>query len=109
MKRDATKLAYWSEHIKKWQASGLAQRAYCQQEDIKWPTFDYWRRQILATVVTSQPAKKNATADLTLVPVRVVDKQRHDTTILRHPAGWELCLPGTVDAAWLAEMLKCLV
>ena len=44
MTRDTTTLQYWVKHIKKWQASGLAQRAYCVREGIKWPTFDYWRR-----------------------------------------------------------------
>ena len=106
MRGDTTKLAYWGEHIKKWQASGLAQRAYCKQEDIKWPTFDYWRRQILSTVATAQPTKKKSTADLTLIPVRVKDKQSHGAIILRHPAGWELCLSGAVDPAWLSEILK---
>ena len=58
MARDTTKLQYWGQHIKKWQASGLAQRAYCAREGIKWPTFGYWRRQILSDVTLPQSMKK---------------------------------------------------
>ena len=48
MARDTMKFAYWGQHIKKWQASELAQCTYCARKGIKWPTFDYWRRQILS-------------------------------------------------------------
>lgn len=57
-------------------------------------------------IATAQPTKKKSTADLTLIPVRVKDKQSHGAIILRHPAGWELCLSGAVDPAWLSEILK---
>ena len=74
MARDTTKLQYWVKHIKKGQARGLAQRAYCLREDIKWPTFDYWRRQILSDATLPQPMKKPGNG-LTLVPVQLVEAQ----------------------------------
>ena len=105
MARDTTKLQYWIKHIKKWQASGLAQRAYCLREDIKWPTFDYWRRQILSDITLSQPALTPA-GSLTLVPVRVAGKPSDEMIVLRGLAGWELRLPLTVDPVWLTDILK---
>ena len=53
MARDTRKLRYWTEHIRHWQTNGLTQQAYCAGEGIKWPTFDYWRRQILSGTRTS--------------------------------------------------------
>ena len=105
MARDTTKLQYWAKHIKKWQASGLAQRAYCLREDIKWPTFDYWRRQILSDATRPQPTQKLA-GGLTLVPVRVAGKPSDETIVLRTLTGWELRLPLTVDPVWLTDILK---
>ena len=106
MGRDTTKLHYWTEHIKQWQRSGLAQRAYCARERIKWPTFDYWRRQILADKATGQATKKKPLRKgLTLVPVRVAVKPSNEAIVLRSPTGWELRLVA-VDPVWLAEILK---
>ena len=105
MARDTTKRRYWGEHIKHWQSSGLAQRAYCAREGIKWPTFDYWRRQILSDAGMPQPAKKPA-GGLTLVPVCVAGKPSAETIVLNGLAGWELRLPLAVDPAWLTDLLK---
>ena len=105
MARDTTKLQYWVKHIKKWQASGLAQRAYCLCEDIKWPTFDYWHRQILSDAIQPQPTLTPENG-LTLVPVRVAGKPSDETIVLRTLTGWELRLPLTVDPVWLTDILK---
>ena len=106
MARDTTKRRYWDKHIKTWQASGLSQRAYCVREDIKWPTFDYWRRQILSDSGSAASALIQTTGGLTLVPLRVVGKASDETIILRALAGWELRLPLTVNPAWLTDILK---
>lgn len=105
MARDTTKLVYWGEHIKNWQASGLAQRAYCLREGIKWPTFNYWRRQISSETHTQQLAKKPA-GGLTLLPVRVAGKPSDAAIVLNGLAGWELRVPIAVDPAWLTDIPK---
>ena len=85
----------------------MTQRAYCVREGIKWPTFDYWRRQILSETGMPTPAKKpTTTGGLTLVPVHVTGKQSHDVLSLRSPAGWELRLPTAVDPDWLMTVLR---
>lgn len=105
MGRDTTKLQYWGEHIERWQASGLGQRAYCVREGIKWPTFDYWRRQLLSDVGRAT-AKQQTTGALTLVPVQVAGEPSAEPLVLRGLAGWELRLPRTIDPAWLADVFK---
>jgi hypothetical protein len=104
--RDTTKRQYWTKQIRNWQTSGLAQRAYCAREGIKWPTFDYWRRQILSVAGAPTPTKTPATGGLTLVPVHVASTPSDETIVLRGLAGWELRLPMAVDPTWLTDVLK---
>ncbi len=55
---NSTKTAFWQKHFTDWPQSGLSQKAYCAQHDLKIATFGYWRRR-LAT-----PTKK-------LIPVTI--------------------------------------
>lgn len=41
----AERRRYWKEHIKRWQASGMTQKDYCQRNGLKWSTFHYWRKR----------------------------------------------------------------
>jgi hypothetical protein len=106
-RRDEEKWQYWTGHTKRWETSGLAQRAYCQREGLKFATFDYWRRQIHASA-KAKPAKKQSTGNLTLVPIRVTDQQNNSAIVLRSPAGWQLRLSSMVEPAWLINILRSL-
>lgn len=104
---DKTKLQHWTQRLKDWETSGVTQRAYCEREGLKYGTFDYWRRQIRSTGATAKPTSNRVAAKrLTLVPVRVSDKRPSDGIILRNPSGWQLELPGTINTAWLASLLR---
>ncbi|WP_374516876.1 IS66 family insertion sequence element accessory protein TnpA [Undibacterium squillarum] len=46
MKVDIEKRQYWEGQIEAWMASGLTQRTFCEREQLKRPTFDYWRCRI---------------------------------------------------------------
>jgi len=37
----------WAQRIADWQASGLSQRAFCQQQGLAITTFQSWRRMSL--------------------------------------------------------------
>lgn len=37
------KSAYWQQHFSAWEQSGLSQREYCEQHDLKLANFAYWR------------------------------------------------------------------
>jgi hypothetical protein len=50
----------FEEHMRRWRSSGLTQAEYCRRNELKWSTFNYWRKR-LAT----------STAAVTLVQVPV--------------------------------------
>ena len=40
------KVKYWTKHLADWQASGLSQKDYCAQQDIKAHNLYYWRQKL---------------------------------------------------------------
>ena len=133
MAKDEAKWAYWTKHIKAWQASGLSRHAYCQREGLKPTTFDYWRPLIASdhaeVNAVKQPVSGN---DITLVPVALapggptpaphpLDSVRDvpfeamalapghpvgQPLKLKSPSGWEMQLPASVDPKWLIAVLR---
>lgn len=89
----------WLDRIEAWQSSGLTQSAYCRQQGLNTHTFaarlsDYRKRTM------SPPA---------LIPVQVQSLTPPAERLVLHGSqGYRLELPSTVDAAWLAELLRCL-
>src|ERR1700739_2780541 len=91
---DPKKQAYWAEHERRWQASGLSQRQYCELEELSLSSFDRWRR--LIRDAGTPPAKRATPQRLTLVPVQVeAQTGREDRLVLKSPAGWQVTLPDT--------------
>ena len=43
--RSTNKADIWREHIERWQSSGISQRAYCEQHNLKCHVFTYWKRK----------------------------------------------------------------
>jgi len=39
---------FWQEQVTAWQASGLTQKAYCQERALQHSTFGYWVRKLRA-------------------------------------------------------------
>ena len=130
MAKDEAKWAYWTKHIKAWQASGHSRHAYCQREGLKPTTFDYWRPLIASdhaeVNAVKQPVSGN---DITLVPVALapghpvghpvgqppavktsghaVDFARdvpREFIKVKSPSGWEMQLPVSVDPNWLMAL-----
>ena len=62
------KLAYWRDHQRKWEVSGLSRTAYCQREALKLSSFDYQRACIRATEMAEAMIKADA-------PPAMVDKK----------------------------------
>ena len=91
------------EHIKIWQASGLTQAVYCQQQGLNAKTFSRWFK---IYQLSNQPTKP------LLIPVEI--KPAADTLPtaesiwLRLSKGYSLELPGNTSPRWLAELLQCL-
>ena len=91
------------EHIKIWQASGLTQAVYCQQQGLNAKTFSRWFKTYQ---LSNQPAKP------LLIPVEIkpAAATTHATASLwlRLSKGYSLELPGNISPRWLAELLQCL-
>ncbi len=43
---NSSKAAYWEQHHFDWRQSGLTQKAYCVQNELKLGTFSYWRKRL---------------------------------------------------------------
>jgi len=37
---------FWQRHIEGWRQSKLSQKAYCQQQDLSFASFGYWRTRL---------------------------------------------------------------
>ena len=37
---------YWQNHMQAWESGSLSQRDYCQTQDLKFHTFQYWRSRL---------------------------------------------------------------
>ena len=37
------RIAHWKQHVDQWQSSGLSGAAYCQQHELTYHCFIYWR------------------------------------------------------------------
>ena len=108
MASDPKKLAYWSEHYRSWQSSGLSQRGYCAKAGLSYPSFDHWRRRARDVAgATSPSADMPATPrKLTLVPARLDAPGDAGSIELRSPGGWRITLPVTLGQEAIAQLLS---
>ena len=67
---------YWQEQITAWEQSGQSQKAFCQQHELNYHRFGYWRRKFLEQhqpedklrngFVSVQPLQGNMVSGLSL-------------------------------------------
>ena len=63
-----TRAQFWQAEIANWQASGQTGPNYCQQRDLVYHQFVYWRRKLLESELTpSEHASGNPPAGFTRV------------------------------------------
>ncbi len=108
MKIDVEKQQYWEGKIMAWQSSGLTQGVFCEREQLKHSTFDYWRRRIKPEAAPVRGQLQPAARPMTLVPVQVERSGKHAVPLELHGATWRLTVPATVDTGWLAALLRSL-
>ena len=68
MKSDQKK-SFWQQHIQNWDKSKLPQKVYCQQNNISFASFGYWRTRLNRL---NKPAQKLIPVTLTQSSVMVV-------------------------------------
>jgi len=44
--KSAQKKDFWQQHIQAWEQSKLPQKVYCQQHNISYANFGYWRTRL---------------------------------------------------------------
>jgi len=91
---------FWSEQVQQWQSSGLSQREFCRQRNLKARQLAYWAGR-----------HRQQTENPSLLPVRVLEPPaRLDGMgiLLRHDSGWSLHLPQDVEGVWLGTTLRAL-
>jgi hypothetical protein len=107
MKRDQTKRQQWQQHIAQWQQSALSQRAFCVSAGLKFATFDYWRRALIAEQSVENKPSQSQQPGIQLLPLQVTPAGSGSMgLVLRCPQGWELRLPPEVKADWLSDLLR---
>ena len=99
--------AVMRRHIIQWQGSGLSQRAYCQEHNIKVHKFSYYKKKLWSDVktdVTSQLIPVQISADLSTPPLTLADEI--NTVQLSHSNGFSLQVDSRTNLAPLKPLLE---
>ena len=90
---------FWLAQVEAWRASGLSQAEYGRQQGVSSKRLSNWAKRF------EQPP-----AGLSVRPIRVESPVPQESAgfelLLRHTSGWQLVVPGAVEASWLASLLK---
>jgi hypothetical protein len=110
MSNPSTDRPDWPEQVLAWETSGVPQKEYCRQKELRYQRFVYERSQLMKKRQNSQagqflPIKKEAKlssmeaspSSLTALPTGFV---------LRCPSGYQLAIPGEADAMTLNRLLS---
>ena len=107
---DPRKQQHWLQHVRRWQASPLSVREYCERHRLGEASFYTWKRRLQQRGLLSDSAPAAAAAHSPLfLPVAV---PAADTLTRRievvSPAGWTVRLAVGFDAAALRQLLAVL-
>jgi hypothetical protein len=98
----ATRIAF----IKKYLASGLTQREFCQQEKLAYPTFLAWLRKHRAAL--GQAPNSNSTASRFVALQLEPSARRAASCTLEFPNGILVHFSGDIDAQLLTCLLRAI-
>jgi hypothetical protein len=65
MKQNPEKMNHWQQQIEAFRASGLSRKEYCEQNQIKISTLDYWRQKF------SSPEEKKESG---WIPIKIAEE-----------------------------------
>ena len=99
MRENPEKRDYWQRHIDILKSSGLTRRAYCEQNQFKLSTLDYWCQKL------SPSGKKDGTEKSSWIPLRIDEDGSSSGIDLRIGRITITIKPG-FDAALLTELLR---
>lgn len=58
LNKSNNKSAFYAQHIKDWEQSGLSQEKYCKSANLSYPTFVYWRVKFLEQDKSASPKQR---------------------------------------------------
>ncbi len=96
--RSAYREQQWMEIIRDCRASGLSNKAYCQEKGISEKTFYYWLRKL----------RTAAAEGFSPQIVELKTPARAEETVYIRYRGAELTLPGDTDVETIAAVLRAL-
>ena len=99
MKENQEKREYWQRHIDILKSSGLTRRVYCEQNEIKLSTLDYWCQKL------SSSAKKEGTDKSSWIPLQIDEDDTSSGIDLRIGRIMVAVKPG-FDPVLLTEVLR---
>ena len=94
--------------IKRWEVSGLSQRAFAEQEGVAYSKLLYWRRRLQQRARVKKRSERAAPVQLS--PVRIIPDAPCATTAaafeLRTAAGLTVSVPAGFDERELSRLLE---
>ena len=102
MAERAQQRSFWAAHVRRFDASGLTRRQYCDRHHLAPATLDYWRRRARA-----EPAPAFVPVQASAASIAVVAATTASVLHLRL-GDVDLALPVDVDPTWLASLLRAL-
>jgi hypothetical protein len=95
MKQNPEKMNHWRQQIEAFKASGLSRKEYCEQNQIKISTLDYWRQKF------SSPEEKKESA---WIPIRIAEDSSSGIDL--RVGRIAIAVKPGFDRALLMELLK---
>jgi hypothetical protein len=109
--RDAKRDTFWRGVLKRYAASGLSIRAFCQREQLTESAFYAWRRTIALrdSEAKSQTGRGGRPKQPAFLPLLVDGRDRHDGALVIELAGGRMLrLSDAIGPQRLAEIVRAL-
>jgi hypothetical protein len=101
MKADPEKAKHWQQQIEALKSGGLSRRAYCEKNQIKISTLDYWRLKL-----SRSEDKTDGTSEPGWIPVRIRDDEPMGIDLRIGPV--TLVVKPGFDRNHLTELLRAI-
>lgn len=98
MKRNPEAANYWRQQIDALRSSGLSRKAYCEKNQIKLTTLDYWRQKL------SRSEENTSSTANGWIPVRISEDERSGIDL--RVGRFTLVVRPGFDRTLLTELLR---
>jgi len=99
----------WQELLRRWEASGLSQAAFCRRHGIPVWKLAWWRKRLAEASLAGRPGGRGVAPAPTFVPVKMVPAAvRPGRLELVLGCGQRLRFPADMDPATLAGIVAAL-